>query len=515
MNEQSGGSAPIGTGTWRRVFSGPGMMALAGALVVIMAVAIGLDVGGLRERLLGGVGGPRVAAIAVLPFENLSRDPAHEHVADGMTAELTTVLGQVGTLRVIGFTSVRQYKEKPKSLADIARDLKVDGVLEGSVLLSGDRVRISARLVHPPTDQQLWEHTYEGALRDILDLQGEVVRAIAQAVEAPLTPEQHARLTARRPVNPRAYDAYLRGVYGKERQNAEAHLTQAADLDAEFALPHVALASRRYFSNFFAAFAPRDTYPKVKDAAQRALDIDPTLARAHLFLALVSQEYDWNFVEAEKAFKRALELSPNAADIRHLYSHFLLSADRAEEARAEEQRAEAIDPADAGLIACFAWHSVATDKPEEAEERAQRALGMGAGSFPRLFLGWSYAQRGRFDEAVVELQSVVASWGGAVYPTALLGHAYAAAGREAEAREVLDRLLARSKTEYVPGYDIATVYAGLGERDRAFDWLQKASEERSNALGRFRMDPRLRSLWADSRFQDLLRRVQTADEPSH
>jgi serine/threonine-protein kinase len=271
--------------------------------------------------------------------------------------------------------------------------------------------------------------------------------------------------------------------------------------------PYVGLASNYYWSNYFTTLPPGETYPKVKEAAQRAFSIDRTLADAHYYLALVTQEYDWNFVEAEEEFKRALELNPNAAHIHHLYSHFLLSMGRAQESTSEDARAEEIDPAGSDLVACLSWHSVAKGNYDEAERQGQRALRMGAGDYPRIFLGWSYEQRGRFDEAVVELQKVVVGFGGEVFPTAAPGHAYAAAGKEDAAREVLNGLLARSKREYVSAYEIATVYGGFGDRERASGWLQKAYDERSNSLARWRMDPRLLSLQSDGRFQELLTRM--------
>jgi TolB-like protein/Tfp pilus assembly protein PilF len=489
------------------------MLALAVTLVVIVALAIGLNVGGLREKLLWRISPARIESLAILPFENLSHDPEQDCFADGMTAGLTDNLAQIGTFRVIARTSVVKYKRAPHPLPEIARELHVESVVEGSVLRSGDRVQLTVTLTHAATNRRLWGQKYERDLGNVRNLQGEISRAVALGIKAKLTPEQEARLSAVHAVNPQAYEAYLRGAYGRDSAKAEAYLKQAIELDPAYAPPYVELASNYYWSNYFTALAPRDTYPKAKEAAQKALSIDPTLAGAHYYLALVAQEYNWNFVEAEKEFKRAVELNPNEADIRHLYSHFLLCMGRDEESRAEDRVSEEIDPVDSGLVACLSWHSVATGNYDEAEKRAQRALSMGAGVYPRLFLGWSYEQRSLFNEAILELQKVVAGWGGEVFPTAALGHAYAAAGREREAREVLDRLLERSKKEYVSAYEIATVYAGLRDRDRAFEWLEKAYQERSNALARFRMDPRLRGLQSDPRFKELLGRMNFPQKP--
>jgi len=512
MNEKIGDKDRTNGKSGQGASSRRWILALAGGLVVVLALVIGLNVGGLREEILWRISPPRMESIAILPLENLSHDPAQAYFAKGITAELTDSLGQIGTFRVIARTSVTQYQKAPKPLPEIARQLNVDAVVEGTVQRSDDRVQLTVSVTHAPANRRLWGQTYERDLRDILTLLAEVSRAIALEIKAKLTPEQNARLTANRPVNPQAYENYLRGVYGGEPAKAEAYLKQAIQLDAAFAPPYVALASQYYWLNYFTALPPRDTYPRTKEAAQKALSLDPTLAEAHYYLALVNQEYDWDFVEAEKEFKRALELNPNAAETRHLYSHLLLCMGRDEESRAEDRRAEEIDPADAELIACLSWHAVATGNYDEAEKRAQQALGLGS-SYPRIFLGWSYEQRGLFDKAILEFQKAVTEWGGDAFPTAGLGHVYAAAGREGEAREVLDRLLERSKKEYVSAYEIAAVYAGLGDLDRAFEWLEKAYEERSNALARFRMDPRLRSLQTDARFQELLRRMNFPQKP--
>jgi tetratricopeptide (TPR) repeat protein len=258
----------------------------------------------------------------------------------------------------------------------------------------------------------------------------------------------------------------------------------------------------------YPTFAPRDTYPKAKEAAQEAISLDPTVGIAHRVLASVALEYDWDFVEAEKEWRRELELVPNGLWARHMYAHYLLSMGRMEEARAETRRTLELDPAGAATVACVSWHDIAEGNCDEAEKRASQALSLGApDQLARLTLGWSYLQRGRFDEAIPEFQKAVVGWQNAVFPTAALGHAYAVAGKEPEAREVLDRLLARSKTEYVSPYEIAVIYAGLGDKDRAFEWLEKAYEERASLLVYFRMDPRIWGLRSDPRHQELLRRM--------
>jgi TolB-like protein/Tfp pilus assembly protein PilF len=483
------------------------LLALAGALVVIVVLVVGLNTGGLRDRLFGRIGVPRIESIAVLPIENLSQDPEQAYFADGMTDALNYELSLFAPFRVISSNSVMSYKKFPKPLPEIARELNVAAVVKGSVQRSGDRVRMIASLIDAPGDRKLWEQTYERDLRDTPVMIADISRAITSESKARISPQQEAHLSSVRPVNPQALEASLRAAYGGNPAKAMEYLQQAIQLEPGFASPYAALAGNYYWSNFWPAFPPRDTYPKAKEAAQKALSLDPTFAPAHFYSALVALEYDWNYAEAEKEFKHNLELR-NCADTHHHYAHFLLSMGRTEEAVAETKRALEINPNDAGLISCVAWHDITMGNYEEAEKRCSQALSMGAaGPFVPLMLGWSYEQRGRFDEAIAELQKSVVGWGNAVFPTAALGHAYASAGKTREAREVLDRLLARSKKEYVSPYEIAAIYAGLGDRDRAFEWLQKAYEERASFLVHFRMDPRIRSLQSDPRFQDLLRRM--------
>ena len=507
MDENKGDKAPTQRKPGQGASSRRWVLPVAAALVVIVALAIGLNVGGVRERLLGG-GAPPIKSIAVLPFENLSRDPAQDYFAKGMRRELVGDMQQIGGWRMIAPASLAQYRRAPKPLPEIARELNLDAVVEGSVLLAGDRVRLTVKLTHAPTDRRLWAQTYERDLRDVRNLQAEVLRAVAREIKVTLTPQEDALFSRPRPVNPQAQDALLRGLGEGDPIKAEKLLKQAIELDPAYDKAYDHLADIYQMLNMYPTFAPQETYPKAKEAAQKAVSLDPTLAVPHRTLGSAALEYDWDFVEAEKEFRRAIELVPNGPWTHDAYAHFLLSMGRMDEARTESRRAMEVDPADPDLMACVSWHDIADGNYEEAEKRASQALSLGAADpLARLTLGWSYALRGRHDEAIAEFQKAVVGWQNAVFPTAALGHAYAVAGKEDAAREVLNGLLARSKKEYVSPYEIAVIYAGLGDKDRAFDWLEKAYEERSNALARFRMDPRIWSLRSDSRFQDLLRRM--------
>jgi len=495
----------------RRILPPRAILTLAGALVVILGLVIGLNVGGLREELMWRISPPRIDSLAVLPFENLSRDPEQQYFANSLNFRLIYYLQQYGTFRVASQRLVMRYRKAPRPLPEIARELNVAGIVEGGVLRAGDGVRISVNLRHAQTGRRLWEQTYERDLREMVNLQAEISGAIALRLGAKLTPQQEALITTPRPVNPQAFEAARRGVSAMaDPAKAETYLKQAIQLDSEFAFPHDVLAMIIYMRNMFPTLMPRDTYPAAKEAAQKAVRLDANAGQPHRILASSALEYDWDFVEAEKEFKQALDTAPSGPNAHHYYAHFLLSMGRMEEARAESRRALELDPLNPTLFACLSWHDIAERNYEEAEKRSLYALSLGApDQLARLTLGWSYALRGRHNEAIAEFQKAVVGWKGAVFPTAVLGHGYAVAGQKDAALEVLNGLLERSKSkrEYVSPYEIAMIYAGLGDRDRAFEWLQRAYEDRATLLVYFRMDPRIWGLRSDPRHQALLRRM--------
>jgi len=484
------------------------ILALAAGLVGIIAVVIGLNVGGVRERLLGG-GVAHIDAIAILPVENLSKDPEQAYLAQGMTNLLISSMYGVSAVRLTAVNSVNPYRKNPKPRPEIARELDIDAVVEAGVLRVGDRLRLNVSLIHAPTERRLWEQTYERELRDLPNLLNEVCRAIAHKIKARLTPAEEARLSSRPPVNPQAQDALMRGMWGGNPAKTEELLKQAVQIDPSYAAGYGYLATTYSMRLMYPApMAPKDIYPKAKEAAQKAVSLDAKGGIPPRVLGTVALEYDWDFSEAERELKLAVELVPHGSVAQHMYSHYLLAMGRVEEARAVTQRALEVDPMNSSLFACASWHEIEAGNYEEAEKYASRALSLGApDQLARLTLGWSYALRGRHDEAIAEFQKAVVGWRNIVFPTAALGHAYAVAGQEPAAREVLGKLLARSKSEYVSPYEIAVIYAGLGDKDRAFEWLEKAYEERASLLVYFRMDPRIWSLRPDPRFQDLLRRM--------
>jgi TolB-like protein/Flp pilus assembly protein TadD/predicted Ser/Thr protein kinase len=427
-------------------------------------------------------------SLAVLPLENLSGDPKQDFFSDGMTDALITDLAQIGTLRVISRTSMMQYKGTDKPLREIAKELNVGAVLEGTVMWSGDRVRISAQLIEAESDRHLWAKNYERDLRDVLALQSEVAQAVAQEIQIKLTPSEKIRLARSRPVKHEAYEAYLRG-----------DLEKAIALDPSYAPTYAGLAYVYYYIGLFEQ-APDVAFPKMRELAQKALEKDEMLADAHAALALVKLHYDWSWADAEAGFRRALQLNPGSADIRHSYAHFLLAMDRREEFAAESKRFMELSPFDVGLTACAGLHSFYAHQYDEAIQYSLKALAMDPNNpFTQSVLGKAYEQKSMFQEAIAALKKAE--------DMVALAHAFAASGDRRQAHEVLAKLYEKQKQSYVSAYDIAVIHHGLGDKDQAFEWLEKAYLERAAWLVHIKGDPRLENLHSDPRFQHLIRRI--------
>jgi TolB-like protein/Flp pilus assembly protein TadD len=422
---------------------------IAGAFVVLAVAWVGFSFSGLRERLSGGSG---VQSLAVLPLENLSGNKAEEFFADGMTDELTTDLAKISSLRVTSRTSVMQYKGARKPLPEIGRALHVDAIVEGSVLRVGDRVKITAQLVHAASDKHLWAESYERDMRDVLALQGDVARTIAQEVRARVTPQEKGRLTSARPVNPQAHEAYLRGANSDDMKKALGYFRQAIDLDPDYAPPYSAAAGVYYMFGLFGAVPPQEAFSKMREGALTALKKDSTLADAHGILALAKLHYDWDFAGAEREFQRALELSPSQADIHHAYAHYFMAMDRAAESVAESKRAVELDPFDEGLTACLGWHNLYARQYDQASEQALKALKMESNDeWAHDILGWAYEQKSMYEPAIAEFQKAIKASDNGVLANAALGHAYGVAGKKLQAQEVLAKLIERSKKDSPAG----------------------------------------------------------------
>ena len=407
-----------------------------------------------------------------------------------------------------------QYRGVKKPLPEIARELGVDAVVEGSVLRSGDRVRITAQLIDARTDRHLWAESYERDLRDVLTLQSEVARAVASEINAQLTPQEKARLAAARPVNPEAHEAYLIGrFYWNKRteeglEKARAYFQQALEKDPNYAPAYSGMADYYNVLPFYSRFSPQDVFPKARAAAQKALELDETLAEAHASLAYTKAYYDWDWAGAEKEFKRALELNPSYDGAHQAYSRMLAVRGRLEEAVAEMQRADELDPLSLLPKGNLAMLSYFAGRYDEAIKQLQKTLELDP-NFPVAYwgIGLAYEQKGMYREALESFQKAQALAGSSSNVKGSLAHAYAVLGNRREAGKIIAEFKEQSKQKYISSYHLALIYAGLGEKDAAFEWLQKAYEERSTLLAYFGMDPRMAPLRDDPRFQDLLRRM--------
>ena len=461
---------------------------------------------------------PRLRSIAVLPLENLSGDPSQEYFADGMTDELITDLAKVGALRVISRTSVMRYKGTKKSLPEIARELNVDGIVEGSVLRSGNRVRITAQLLHAPTDRHLWAETYERDLGNVLKLQSEVAQTIAQQVRVQLTPQQQARLRSSPAVNPEAYEAYLRGRYFLSNQftmaeplnKAKSYFEESIRKDPGFALAYSGLADSYVYLAFSGqgGLSPDHAYKSAKAALNKALELDDSIGEAYDTLGLLSWRFEWNWEAAERNFNRAIALAPSyscAHEDRAVYLSFL--GQRAE-ALAEIATSNELDPGPSSAMT----ESAAQYQMRNYEallDASRRGVAANPNEWTEHYnLAVGYVGTGKLLEAISEYQKAVEISDGNPDAVASLAHAYAVIGRRAQAEKILHDLEHKSKSVYVSPYTFATIYAGLGEKDRAFEFLEKAYQQRSLDIPwHLKADLRIDNLRSDPRFQDLARRV--------
>ena len=446
--------------------------------------------------------------IAVLPLENLSRDPDQEYFADGMTEALITDLGKVSALRVVSRTSMMHYKGTRKTLPEIARELDVDGIVEGSVQRSGSRVRITAQLIQAVDDRHLWAETYERDLHNVLALQGEVARAITNEIQIKLTPQEHTRLSSARRVNPEAYEAYLKGRYYLVKWTDEGsklaieYFQQAINKDPKCAVAYASLAEV-YVTN--SPLPRKDSVASAKAAATKALELDDTLGEAHTPLAIIRYQYDWDWTGAGEEFKRAIALNPNDTETHHQYSHYWMGMGRTEESYAESKRSLELDPLLPAINLHLGFHYLFARQYDQAIQQLQKTLQMDPNSPEALgWLGYAYEQKRMYPEALAAFGKAIAISGGISSYRASLAHTYAVSGKRREAQKLLDEL---SKEGYSP-LSIAEVETALGHKDKAFEWLERAYRQRDSDLAEFfKMNPRFDSLRSDPRFQDLLRRM--------
>jgi serine/threonine protein kinase/tetratricopeptide (TPR) repeat protein len=456
----------------------------------------------------------QVTSIAVLPLENLSGDPAQEYFSDGMTEELISCLAQVRALRIVSRTSVMRYKGQHRPIPEIARELNVDAVVEGSVRLARDRVRITAQLIDAASERHLWAKSYERDVAEILALQGEVAAAICAEIEVSVTPQEETRLREARPVNPAAYQAYLKGRHLIERRTEEtlhlglASFEDAARLDPTFELAHVGIADAYNLLAFYATLPATVAFPRAEAAARRALEINPGSAEAMTSLAYGVTWFDRNLPEAERLFRKAIDLHPRYS-LSHLwFSNILLLAGRMEEARAEVQLARSAAPMSPGPIAFEGWFPYYGGKFDEALRIFDDAVAL-VPDFGAVYywMGLALMGAGRNGEAVTSFERGIALLGRTPMVVSGLACAHALDGRTERARELLAEMAAQRDQRYVSAYYLAHVHATFGDRAEALAALELAAEERMHMLGLIRMDPLLESLRGDPRFEAIAARV--------
>ena len=499
------GTVPAPRRAARRAWPRPSFLA-AGGVVAALAVILFLTAG--RWRGLLPAAAPHIASVAVLPLQNFSGDPQQEYFADGMTDELITQLAQTTDLHVTSRSSVMQYKKTTKTVPQIARELNVDAVLEGSVERVGNRVRIQAQLIYAPQDRHLWAQQYDRGISDVLALQDEVSRAIAQEVGSRLSEAQQARAQRPRKINPQAYEAYLRGLESQSLGKAIAYYDQAIQLQPDFAPAYAGKAYAYFFVGFLGFRPPNQAFPRMEEAASKAVELDPQLSDGHAALALVKLQYDWDFAAAEQEFRRALELNPSNADAHHMYAHYLLAMGRTQQSVEETRLAAQLDPAGESLQSCLAWHELSGRHYETAVTDSRRALRTAPDDFfVHLILGWTYEQQGLLPQATGEFTKAQELSDDASITQASLAHVLAVSGKRSEAQAILASMQARAQKSYVPAYDLAVLHLGLGDRQGAIDWLQKASVERSGFLVYINWDPRFDVLRSDPRFTRILQQV--------
>jgi TolB-like protein/Tfp pilus assembly protein PilF len=451
-----------------------------------------------------------IRSIAILPLENLSGDPGQEYFADGMTEELINDLGQVSTLRVISLTSSMSYKGTKKKLPEIARELAVDAVVEGGVLREGNQMRISAQLIDGRTDRPVWAHAYVRDLTSVLAWQGEVAQAIAEEISIKVTPQEQARLTRERPIDLVAQDQYLHGILLRANDDCEhgvPYFNRAIEKDPNYAEAHSALASCYGRMGESGRMSYEEAFTHQKAEAIRAIGLDDSLFEAHTELANTAMTLDWDWPAADAQFRRALNLNPNAATSHQKYGFYLIRTGHLPEALAEIKQSVDLDPVSNGTFHAEGFIYYFSRQYDQALAVVRTVQGLNI-TLPdwNFLLGDIYAEKGMYKESIAAFLKS----GNGPYSLGHLGNAYARAGQADSAQKTISRLEEYIRKDGVGRYEIALVYAGLGDKQRAFKWLEESYRTHDVGLVYLKIDPCLDPLRSDPRFDDLLRRVGLA-----
>jgi len=494
--------------------------------IYVVTIAVALSIGMFfvgRYTLRSKEGSPAevtTKSIAVLPFESLSRDPDNAYFAEGVQDEILTRLAKVADLKVISRTSTQKYKSAPDNLREIAKQLDVVNILEGSVQKAADQVRVTVQLINATNDAHLWAETYDRKLTDIFTVESEIAKTIADTLRAKLTGSEERMMSKKPTANPEAYEFYLKGRFfwnkrtGVDLRKAIDYFNQAVAKDPSYALAYAGLADAYVLLSGFGAASPRDSLPQAKAAAEKALELDSTLGEAHASLAQALLAYDFDFAGANREFQHAIELNPNYATAHHWYGESVLAPlSQFEDAIAQLKRALQLDPLSMIINADVGTVLTNARRYDEAIEQLRKTLEMDPSFYYAHYnLGEALEMKGLTENAIAEYQRAIALNDDPV-PQALLGHLYAKMGRKDEARRILQRLRDSPKERYVTPYLFAMIHLGLGEKDRAIDFLEKTYEDRDGySIAFIKVDPFLDPLHGDPRFEALVQKVFAAKQ---
>ncbi len=479
-------------------------------VAVLAVLASGLVL--YQQRRGTGTRQQAVKSLAVLPLKNLSGDPSQEYLADGMTEELIGRLSMIRGLRVISRTSVMAFKDPHISMPEIAKTLGVDALVEGSVIRDGSHVRVHAQLIRGATDEHFWSETYDRELRDALSLESEVAQSIAQRVEITVTGEERSRLVNARHVAPEVYESYLKGrfVKGSDREKVEeriAYFEETIRKDPTFAPAYVGLAgAHTALSTIFVGGPVQQERQQVVNAAQKALELDPEIAEAHVLLAEVKQR-QWHWAEAEAEYKRALNLNPNDASAHIGLAEWLMCQGRMDEALNWARRARELDPVGVAGVS-IGWILFHARRYDEAARELRSELAVHPDDvWAQFFLGFVLIAKGQPEEAISILEKTISLMKSSPGSLELLATAYAKAGRRSEALRLINELKRRRRKTYVPAGALINPHLALGDYDEAFVWFESAYQEQSNILQFLKVHPFFDPVRDDPRFKDLVHRV--------
>jgi len=479
----------------------------AGGIVVAVLLVLSILLTVIRGR------GEAIDSVAVLPFLNATTDPDLEYLSDGITESVINNLSQLLNLRVISRSTAFRYKGSKADPQKIGQDLHVRAVLTGRVLQRGNTLIVKVELMSVAEGAQLWGGQYNRNAADVFALQEDLSKEISERLRLRLSGEQKQRLTKRYTENAEAYRLYLKGRYSWNKwteagsRKAIEYFEEAIAKDPGYALAYAGLADayNSLGSYGIGVLPPSEAGSKAKAAAMKALDRDDTLGEAHASLAAARFFYDWDWPGAETEFRRSLQLNPNNANAHHWYSHYLMALGRVNDSLAESKRAVDLDPLDIEMGVHLAWHYYSARQYDQAAEQGRKAVEMDPNfAEAHLFLGEAYEQQGKVQQAIEELEQAVTLSGDRTWMLGALGYAYARSGQRRKAEKSLSHLLGKT---YVSKYDVAVIYAGLEQKDRAFDWLERAYQERSDSLVYLGVDPRMEGLRGDHRFRELISRV--------